>query len=66
MATFSMSSFANGHVVYPQKEKKAVLVAQRAQSKKDKAKQRKAHHSGDQEPALSMKSNPVKKRVSFA
>ena len=66
MVTLSMPSCADGHVVYLQKEKKAVLVAQRAQSKKDKAKQRKAHYSDDQESAPSTKSKPIRKKVSFA
>jgi hypothetical protein len=43
---------------------KAVLVAQRAQSKKDKARRRKAHRPHELTPSL--KGNAVRKRVSFA
>ncbi|KIM80086.1 hypothetical protein PILCRDRAFT_9952 [Piloderma croceum F 1598] len=48
------------------KEKKAVLVAQRARLKKAKAKQRKAYPSDDQDLTSSMTRNPIRKRVSFA
>ena len=60
-----MLSVADG-LESTQKEKKALLVAQRVQSKKDKAKRRKAHRLADQDLTPSMESKPVRKRVSFA